>query len=155
MPSLSWLQQIAHLLDSRFRIPGTNIRFGFDPILALIPGIGDLPSPIFAVALIVQGLYQGVPRVIMLKMLLNAIVDAVIGAVPVAGAVGDMFFRANVRNMALLERHSRPGVQPTRGDYAFVMLLSALFGLVVLIPIVIGLTLAYALMSALAERGLV
>ena len=58
----------ANLLDSRFRVPGTQIRFGLDPILSLVPGMGELVSPMFAVALLAQGLYQGVPRVILVRM---------------------------------------------------------------------------------------
>lgn len=154
MASLRWLRELAILLDSRFRVPGTNIRFGIDPILALIPGIGDLASPAYTVALLVQALYQGVPRVIMLKMLLHASLDALIGAVPVVGVVSDVFYRANVRNVALLERHSRPGVVPSRGDYAFVMIVAALFGLVMIIPVILGIVLAYAFISTLMERGL-
>lgn len=153
MRSLLWLRQLADLLDSRFRVPGTNIRFGIDPILALIPGIGDLTSPAFTVALLVQALYQGVPRVIMLRMMLNAGVDALIGAIPIVGAVGDIFYRANLRNLALLERHARPGVHPTRGDYTFVLLAAAAFGLLMLVPVVIAILLTSALVATLVERG--
>ena len=67
--SLSWLRWWATLLDSRFRIPGTSIRFGIDPILSLIPGLGELASPAFAVALILQGLRQRVPRVVIVRMI--------------------------------------------------------------------------------------
>lgn len=155
MRSLLWLRQLADLLDSRFRVPGTNIRFGIDPILALIPGIGDLTSPAFTVALLVQALYQGVPRVIMLRMMLNAGVDALIGALPLAGPVADIFYRANLRNLALLERHSKPGVEPTRSDYAFVMIAALVFGVLMLVPVAIGILLAAALISTLAGRGLV
>lgn len=140
--SLAWLRQFAYLLDSRFRIPGTQVRFGLDPVLSLVPGLGDLVSPAFAVALLVQGIHQGVPKIILLRMLLNGLVDAVVGIVPIAGTVGDIFFRANSRNLALLERHARPGVQPTRGDYVFVLAAAGLFGMVVLVPVVLGIWLA-------------
>ena len=147
MPLLrSW----AELLDSRFRIPGTNIRFGIDPILSLIPGLGDLASPVFAVALLLQGVRQRVPRVVLLRMLGNALVDALIGAVPIAGTVGDIFWRANLRNLAMLERHARPGVRPTRGDYAFVWVMAAIFGMLVAIPFF----LAIYLFTELWRRGI-
>jgi hypothetical protein len=144
---LPWFRAWARLLDSRFRIPGTNIRFGIDPILALIPGIGELASPVFAVALIAQGLYQGVPKVILLRMVLNALVDAIISAVPVAGAIGDIFWRANLRNLDLLERHARPGIVPSRADYVFVAVVAAVFGLVVLVPVVFAIWLTLWLVS--------
>jgi len=149
--SLLWFRQLADLLDARFRIPGTNIRFGLDPVLSIIPGFGDLASPAFTVALLVQAVYQGVPRVIMLRMLITALLDALIGAVPVVGAVGDVFYRANLRNLALLERHSRPGVRPTRGDRVFVIIAAAVFGLVILVPVALALWLTVLLWSALAR----
>lgn len=136
----------ADLLDSRFRVPGTRIRFGIDPLLSLLPGLGDLTSPVFAVVLIVQGLRQRVPRVVLLRMMFNALLDALIGAVPVLGNVGDVFWRANASNLALLERHARPGaIAPSPGDYAFVT--AVLFGcaMLLVIPVALGLWLAIGL----------
>ena len=143
-----WLRWWANLLDSKFRIPGTSIRFGLDPIFALVPGLGDLSSPVFAVALLVQGLHQRVPKVILLRMVLNALLDAFIGAVPLAGPVADIFFRANTRNLALLERHSQRGIPPRRSDYVFVFGIAALFGMLALIPVVIAVWLAAAFWTA-------
>jgi hypothetical protein len=146
--SLLWFRRVAELLDSRFRIPGTNIRFGLDPILSLVPGVGDLASPAFAVALLAQAIYQGVPRVIMLRMLMNALFDAVIGAVPLAGAVGDLFYRANLRNLELLERYAHPGVAPTRADRTFVLVVAAVFGLILLLPVFVAIWLTFLFWSA-------
>jgi Domain of unknown function (DUF4112) len=148
--ALRWLRFWAVLLDSRFRIPGTNIRFGLDPVLSLIPGLGDLASPVFAVVLLVQGVKQRVPHVVMLQMVVNAIVDAIIGAIPVVGNVGDVFWRANLANLALLERHAQPGRPPSRGDYAFVIALAAACGLVVAVPVAVGAWLAFLVWHWLA-----
>ena len=145
MPSLPWLRRWAELLDSQFVIPGTQIRFGLDPLLSLIPGFGDLASPAFTVVLLVYGIHQRVPRVVMVRMIVNALLDALIGAIPVAGNVGDIFFRANTMNLALLERHSQPGRPPSTGDYAFVFSLAAIFGLLVLVPVGLALWLALRL----------
>jgi hypothetical protein len=128
----------ADLLDSRFVVPGTTIRFGLDPILSLVPVVGELASPVFAMLLIVQGVRQGVPKVVLVRMLITAFVDALIGAVPVAGTVGDVFWRANRRNLELLERHARPSRPPTSGDYAFVFGLAALFGALMVVPMVLA-----------------
>lgn len=115
------LQRYANLLDKAFRIPGTNIRFGLDPIVGLIPGLGDLASPIFAGLLVLEGARLGIPRIVLMRMVVNALIDAVIGAIPFAGAVGDVFFRANTKNLALLERHAVPGGRlASRSDYTFV-----------------------------------
>jgi hypothetical protein len=140
---LSWLRTWAELLDSRFRIPGTDVRFGIDPILSLVPGLGDLASPIFAVLLIVQGVRQRVPRVVLARMAGNALIDALIGAIPVAGTIGDIFWRANTMNLALLERHARPGAPPSRGDYLFVFGIAAAFGLLLAIPFLLAIWLTW------------
>jgi hypothetical protein len=150
--SLLWLRQWADLLDARFRVPGTQIRFGVDPLLSLIPGVGDLASPVFAVALLVQAVYQGVPKIIMVRMLLNGLLDALIGAIPVAGTVGDIFFRANIRNLTLLEAYSRPGVRPTRGDYAFVLTMAGIFGMLALVPVIVALWLTMQIWMVLTPR---
>ena len=136
---LHYLRQWADLLDSRFRVPGTRIRFGLDPILSLIPGIGDIATPAFTVMVLVQAVRQGVPKIILMRMIGNALLDALIGVVPVAGDVGDVFWKANRRNLQLLERHIHPGVQPTRADYVFVSVAAVLLGLIVAIPVAIGL----------------
>jgi hypothetical protein len=135
---LRLLRNWADLLDSRFVIPGTSIRFGIDPILSLIPGLGDLASPVFTMLLIGHGVQQRVPRIVIVRMLLNALLDALIGAIPIIGNVGDIFFRANRINLALLERHARPGLPPSRGDYAFVMVVALVFGAVIAIPVVVA-----------------
>ena len=115
------LQRYAKVLDSQFRIPGTKQTFGLDPIIGLVPWLGDLVSPLFAGLLIVEGARLKIPKIILMRMVVNALVDAVIGAIPFIGIVGDVFFRANTKNMELLERHAVPGGHPaTRGDYTFV-----------------------------------
>jgi hypothetical protein len=140
--SLGWLRSWATLLDAQFRVPGTQIRFGLDPLLSLVPGLGDLASPLFATLLIVQALRQRVPKVIILRMLGNALVDAFIGVVPIAGNIADIFWRANTKNLALLERHARPGRRPTTSDFVFAFAIAALFGMLVLIPVALAIWLA-------------
>jgi hypothetical protein len=148
---LRWLRSWADLLDSRFVIPGTKIRFGIDPILSLIPGAGDLASPVFAMLLLGQAVQQRVPRIVMIRILLNAFIDALIGAVPVLGNIGDIFWRANRMNLALLERHARPGLPPSRGDYAFVLIVAIVFGALIAIPIIIAIWLMVVLWQFLAH----
>ena len=115
------LQRYANILDKAFRIPGTNIRFGLDPIIGLVPVLGDLASPLFAALLVTEGARLGIPKIVLIRMVVNALIDAVVGAIPFAGMVGDIFIRANTKNLALLEKHAVPGGRPaTRADYAFV-----------------------------------
>ena len=103
------LEIIADLLDSRWRIPGTGIRFGADALLSLLPGLGPVVSTVISGYLIWEARRLGVSTRTVLRMIGNVGLDGLISAVPVAGAVGDVLFRANRRNMALLRRHlARP-----------------------------------------------
>lgn len=134
------LQRYATVLDKAFRIPGTKIRFGLDPIIGLVPVLGDMASPVFAGLLVLEGARLGIPKIVLMRMVVNALIDAVIGAIPFAGAVADVFIKANTRNMALLERHAVPGGVPARrGDYWFVWI--ALASLVLGIVLIFWLTL--------------
>jgi len=142
---INLLRSWADLLDSRFRVPGTNIRFGLDPILSLIPGLGDLASPAFTMMLLVKGLERQVPRIVLARMVLNALIDAVMGIVPIAGNIGDIFWRANTKNLALLERHSGGGHPPQRADYVFVWTMAILLGILVIVPVLIAIWLGIVL----------
>ena len=119
--TLAALRKWSVLLDSAFRVPGTNLSFGLDPILGLIPGLGDLTTPLFASLLLLHGVRMRIPRVIQLRMLINAVIDLLIGFVPVVGDFFDFGWKANVRNLALLERYAHPESKPSRGDWIFVL----------------------------------
>ena len=99
------LDALARLLDSAVRVPGTNIRFGADALLNLIPGVGTLTSKGMSAYLIWEARRLGVPLPTLLRMIGNVGVDFVISAVPLVGWVGDVFYRSNLRNMALLRDH--------------------------------------------------
>jgi hypothetical protein len=133
---LDALRRWAVILDSAFRVPGTNIRFGFDALIGLVPGLGDLVSPVFTVMLLGTGLKMRVPAVVQMRMVLNALIDMLVGLVPIAGDVADVFWKADLRNIALLERHARPGVAPTRGDYIFVLVCIATVVIITIVPVV-------------------
>jgi hypothetical protein len=136
--SLEPLRRWAVLLDSIFRVPGTNIRFGLDAIIGLVPGLGDLVAPVFTVAVLATGLKMRVPAVVQARMVLNAGIDMLMGLVPFFGDLADVAWKADLRNVALLERHAQPGVPPTRGDYLFVLVCVGLVLLIGLVPIVIA-----------------
>ncbi len=102
-------------------MPGTNIRFGWDPIIGLVPWVGDVATALFACVLVVAAHQMAVPRVVQLRMLLNVMIDVLIGLVPVAGDIADVFWKANAKNMALIERHAAEPQRPTPGDWLFVL----------------------------------
>jgi Domain of unknown function (DUF4112) len=134
---LDALRRWAVVLDSIFRVPGTGIRFGMDAIIGLVPGLGDLVAPVFTVALLATGFKMRVPAVVQARMVLNAGIDMLIGLVPILGDLADVAWKADLRNVALLERHARPGARPTRGDYVFVLGCIAAVILIGITPIVL------------------
>jgi hypothetical protein len=97
-------REIAWWLDSAFVIPGTNFRVGFDALIGLIPVLGDLVGMLVGGYLVTTAARLGVPRAVLLRMLLNVGTDVVLGAVPVAGDVLDAAWRANAKNARLLEQ---------------------------------------------------
>ncbi len=135
--TLDALRRWAVLLDSYFRVPGTQIRFGLDAIIGLVPGIGDLSTPAFAVLILLQAVRMRVPVVVQARMVLNAAIDMVLGLVPVLGDLVDVAWKANLRNLALLERHARPGVAPSKADYTFVVVCLVLLAIIAAVLIVL------------------
>ena len=103
--SVARLEALSHLLDSAFQIPGTNQRVGIDAILGLLPGIGDLVSTVLASYIIWEARQLGLPRWKIARMIGNVAVDTTVGAIPLAGDLFDVAFKANRRNMKILRDH--------------------------------------------------
>jgi hypothetical protein len=134
---LDSLKRWAVILDSLFRIPGTSVRFGLDAIVGLIPGLGDLASPLYTALILLEGLRLRVPAVVQARMVLNAAFDMGIGLVPILGDIADVAWKANLRNVALLERHARPGTPPSAGDYIFVAVCLGMIAVIAIVPILL------------------
>ena len=100
------VRRLVDIMDERFTVPGTDIRFGLDAIIGLVPGIGDFLGMIIGAAVIVEALRLKVPTNVLVRMLLNLWIDSFIGSVPVVGDAFDFYFKANRRNLALLEKHA-------------------------------------------------
>jgi hypothetical protein len=106
LASPHWAEQLARLLDDGFRVPGTKLRFGLDPILGFVaPGAGDVLTGLCNVALVVMAVRQGVPAPIVFRMVVNVLADVLIGALPIAGDVFDFVWKATRRNLLLIEAH--------------------------------------------------
>jgi hypothetical protein len=97
-------RRLAQLFDNEFRVPGTNIRFGIDPLLGLVPGLGDLAGAAFAIYGIALARRMGAPRRLQWRMAWNIAVDTLAGSIPVIGDIFDIAFKAHVRNRRLFER---------------------------------------------------
>jgi hypothetical protein len=115
-PSLKLVEAIARFLDSRLIIPGTNIKFGLDPIMSLIPVLGDFITYLLSGALIYTMYNQGASRKVVIKMVLNSTLDAVIGAIPLVGTLFDVFYRSNDRNVRLLKEYYYEGKHQGSGN---------------------------------------
>ncbi len=96
-------KKLAELLDSRFQLPGTDIRFGIDPILGLLLGLGDWIGGVLTLYFPVYAVVAGARPSILWRMFLNIIADIIIGTVPLIGEIFDVAWKANLRNARLLE----------------------------------------------------
>jgi len=99
------LRRLARLWDSGFRVPGTNIAFGLDPLVGLVPGVGDAAGALVASYVVLQAARLDVPGLTLLRMLANIAIDTLLGTVPVIGDVFDVVWKANLKNVALIEHH--------------------------------------------------
>ncbi len=149
------LELLARWMDSVFEIPGTRIRLGLDPILGLFPGLGDLLTTVVSLYILGAARRYGVPRITLARMAANVAIDVVLGSLPLVGDVFDVFWKSNVKNVALLRRHVMAAPAEQRrarsGDWLFLAGLIVL--LLVLLAGAIGVTygILYLLGEALAR----
>ena len=128
---LARARTLARLLDSAARVPGTNIRFGADAIIGLVPGLGDIGGAVLAGYLVILAQRLGMPRAVVLRMLANVAVDTLGGSVPVIGDLFDVAYKSNLRNVALLERALERPASTTRTSR--LMVVGTILGLALLV----------------------
>lgn len=109
VPQLAWVDGFSRLLDTKFRIPGTDVRFGMDFLMGLVPGIGSFASLGFSALLIITMVRHGASGMLAIRMLFNVVLDALVGAVPVLGNIFDLFYKANYRNLELMREYYGEG----------------------------------------------
>ncbi|ABA25048.1 conserved hypothetical protein (plasmid) [Trichormus variabilis ATCC 29413] len=105
LATLNRIRQLSRLMDTSIRIPLTSFRIGIDPIIGLIPGGGDLISTAFSAYIIFLATRFGISRQDLSKMIFNVGLETVVGAVPLVGDLFDAFYKSNIRNLAILEKH--------------------------------------------------
>src|SRR4051812_23831481 len=134
-------------MDEIVRVPGTKFRFGLDPLIGLIPGIGDTSSALVSAFALIQAARLGVPKILLARMSLNILLNELIGVIPVVGDAFSFWFKSNARNYQIIKDHQiTPGVT-RRGDWLFVWAV-----LIVLLAIVcLGLVVSFLLLRALAN----
>lgn len=141
------LRSLQRLLDDAFRVPGTSLRFGWDPLIGLIPWAGDVLTAVLSCAIILQAHHLGVPRVVQLRMVMNVAIDVLVGVIPVFGDVADVFWKSNAKNFALLERHAVRPQPATSGDWLFVAGLIAAVAVIAAVPLIVMYWLVYVLVA--------
>lgn len=104
-PALKNLDALARLMDAQFKIPGTNIKFGLDALIGLVPGAGDFATFLVSGYMITLLAKNGASGFLISRMALNILIDALFGTVPVLGDIFDVAFKANQRNMKLMHEH--------------------------------------------------
>ncbi len=136
---LDALERVAVLMDARWRIPGTQIRFGLDSLVSLIPGFGDLTGLALSAGLLLSMLRYGASPFLVLRMAGNVALDFAVGTIPLLGDIFDVGFKANLRNLRLLKAHYASGEKRLPGWMAIAIALLLVVGAVLF---VVGLVLS-------------
>ena len=145
------MRVLAKLLDNSISIPGTSWKIGFDPIVGLIPGIGDLIGAVLSGYIVLEAVRLEVPAFTLARMLANVGIDTVLGAVPAVGDLFDAAWKSNMMNVALLERHlvATGNAPPKRHNVLGLMAIA-----VIVLLVILGAGLALGIFAARLLWGL-
>lgn len=125
--TLRHLDGLAKLMDAQFKVPGTNIRFGLDAIIGLIPGIGDVAGLMVSGYMIIVLASNGASSFVLARIILNVLIDALFGTIPILGDLFDIAYKSNQRNMKLVHQHYLEGKHQGGAWKVIVPLLLLLF----------------------------
>lgn len=128
-PLFRW---IAFFMDDLLRVPGTKLRFGIDPLIGLIPGVGDTGSALVSAFALIQAVRHGLPKIVLARMSLNILLNEIIGIIPVVGDAFSFWFKSNARNHVLVQAHLQGSRRATKSDWLFVA------GVLVALAVVVG-----------------
>ena len=134
-------------MDDVLRLPGTRLRFGLDPLIGLIPGIGDTSSALVSAFALIQAVRLGVPKILLSRMALNILVNEVVGVIPVIGDAFSFWFKSNARNYEIIKTHRLGSSVARRSDWLFVIGV-----LVVLVAVVVvGIAISFLILGAMVR----
>ncbi len=134
-PLFRWL---ALIMDNFLRVPGTQFRFGLDPLMGLLPGLGDTGSAIISAMALIAAARRGLPKILLARMSLNILINEAIGIIPIAGDAFSFWFKSNVRNYELLQRHTAGARSSTTSDWIFVALVLSLLFVILLVSLAVS-----------------
>lgn len=124
-PLFKWL---ALIMDEFIRVPGTKFKFGLDPLLGLLPGLGDTGSALVSAFALIQAARLGVPKIVLARMSLNILINELIGIVPVVGDAFSFWFKSNARNYQIVKDHIAAPGAARRSDWIFVIVVLVVLG---------------------------
>jgi len=148
-PLFRWL---ALIMDEFLRFPGTKIRFGLDPIIGLLPGIGDVSSAIISAVALVHAARYGVPKILLARMATNILINELVGIIPGLGDAFSFWFKSNVRNYQLLRRYSAAPTRSRKGDWIFLVAVLSLLFVIVCAGLIVSLLVFQAMWQLIAGR---
>jgi Domain of unknown function (DUF4112) len=111
---------VTKVMDTIFRVPGTKFRFGVNPLIGFIPVLGDQIDAAISTAVLLRSVRYRLPKIVLVRMALNVLLNALFQGIPVVGDLFTFFFKANRQNYELLRKHAGTGKPVTRGDWIFV-----------------------------------
>jgi hypothetical protein len=150
--SLIRARAVARVLDSGARIPGTTIRFGLDPILGLVPGLGDVAGAVLSGYIVLVAVRLGASRSVVLRMLANILIDTVVGSVPLLGDAFDVVWKSNNRNVALLERFLERPEATRAASRALILTVVIALGVLAVGAVIVSVVALRALVALLAAH---
>ena len=139
-----FIEFVSRLLDTIFVVPGTRIRFGFEPIIGLIPILGDQATSLMSAALLYRSVQHRLPKIALVRMALNILINGVIGMVPLIGDLFVLWYKPNIRNCRILQRYAGHADAVTKNDWLFV---SILIGTTFFLLVCFTVLLTYAALS--------
>jgi len=146
--TLERLQWLGYVLDNAIPIPGTNYRVGLDPLLGLLPAGGDVISGVLSAYIVLESARAGVSRKTLWQMVFNILMEVLVGSVPALGDLFDASWKANARNISLLESHLALPQSSPRADRKFSILLMVVLALIILLSVSISALLLWLVISA-------
>jgi hypothetical protein len=143
-PLFKWLSVV---MDDFLRVPGTRFRFGLDPLIGLIPGLGDTASAIVSAMSLIYAARCGLPKILVARMSLNILINEIVGIIPGIGDAFSFWFKSNSRNYELLQRHWGRPRRPRTSDWIFVAAILA----VLIVVVVAGLVISFFVLQELVK----
>ena len=148
-PLFRWL---ALIMDEFLRLPGTRFRFGLDPLLGLVPGIGDTASAVVSAFALLQAARCGMPKIVLARMALNILVNELVGIIPGVGDAFSFWFKSNARNYRILQEHTTGRGKARPSDWVFVIAVLFLLFLIVCAGIAVSIFVLRELFKFVGSR---